>query len=201
MAFPTSPTDGQTYNNYVYNSSLDVWRKIQPASADHTHPGGDITSQVDDAYTLDGNLASTFLTTSHGGGSNNDVNTSGDTVIDNIYTDNSGHITSIGTRTLSISSGDTINIYDTLDITSTPGGTWTLPTISVSEVGIRYIQIYNGYQSSYTFTIKLPSSGTYSYTIIGSISENSASGGSNVYSENLSDHSGANLQVIYKRLS
>lgn len=26
MAFPTSPTDGQTYKNYVYNGSEGIWR-------------------------------------------------------------------------------------------------------------------------------------------------------------------------------
>ena len=30
MAFPTSPTDGQLHQNYVYNSSEGVWDKTDP---------------------------------------------------------------------------------------------------------------------------------------------------------------------------
>lgn len=31
MAFPSSPSNGQIYNSYVYNSSESVWNKIDPA--------------------------------------------------------------------------------------------------------------------------------------------------------------------------
>ena len=39
MAFPTSPTDGQLYNGYIFDSTLDLWKK-DVATADSMFPIG-----------------------------------------------------------------------------------------------------------------------------------------------------------------
>lgn len=71
---------GDTNANY----SVDTWRPI------HTSPvSGATTTSIASSWAY-----------SHGAGSNNDVNTSGATIVDSIYTNNTGHVTSIGTRTL-----------------------------------------------------------------------------------------------------
>jgi len=44
MSFPTSPTDGQTYNGYIYNNTIGVWKK-DVASKDEMFPIGMLYTQ------------------------------------------------------------------------------------------------------------------------------------------------------------
>lgn len=74
MAFPTSPTDGQIYNEYRYNSTLSVWEKA---------------IQIDsNGYALESPLKPMFM--AHGSGSHQ-TNSSAEIMIFNTALTNIGN--------------------------------------------------------------------------------------------------------------
>lgn len=70
-SFPDPATAGEYFVRtdelkvYRRNDANTAWESIVSVPAAHTHPGGEITSQVADAATLDGNPPSAFAAASH----------------------------------------------------------------------------------------------------------------------------------------